>query len=176
MKLVTGFLTWPNLTDEIWFLPKFRKSIYSFLLFTTSCLFGNPRQYKGLRTPQGKGWSGRWPGSESGGYFHRYQIPSLSNGIFFLCWYLHLSNYSVSFTGVIFFPLQKWKPLNMTQITLLAAQPCNLDQRSLFKLYETRRNKNKEKHVVVWHRECLDKWRLNYYKVCNLVHMFKERK
>lgn len=45
----------------------------------------------------------------------------------------------------------------MTQITLLAAQPCNLDQRSLFKLYETRRNKNKEKHVVVWHRECLDK-------------------
>lgn len=38
MKLVTGFLTLPNLTDEIWFLPKFRRSLNSLLLSSISCL------------------------------------------------------------------------------------------------------------------------------------------
>ena len=38
MKLVTGFLTLPNLTDEIWFLPKFRRSLNSLLLPSISCL------------------------------------------------------------------------------------------------------------------------------------------
>lgn len=31
----------------------------------------------------------------------------------------------------------------MTRTTLLAAYPCNLDQRSLFKFCETARNKNR---------------------------------
>lgn len=61
MKLVTGFLTLPNLTDEIWFLPGFKRSINSLLLSSTWGLGrGNPRHYQGLRTPTrkgGRGWS-----------------------------------------------------------------------------------------------------------------------
>lgn len=61
MKLVTGFLTLPNLTDEIWFLPEFRRSINSLLLSSTWGLGrGNPQHYQSLRTPTrkgGRGWS-----------------------------------------------------------------------------------------------------------------------
>lgn len=61
MKLVTGFLTLPNLTDEIWFLPEFRRSINSLLLSSTWGLGrGNPHHYQGLRTPQGRGQGLEW--------------------------------------------------------------------------------------------------------------------
>ena len=61
MKLVTGFLTLPNLTDEIWFLPKFRRSLNSLLLSSISCLDPwEPLSILGFEEPprQGKGWSG----------------------------------------------------------------------------------------------------------------------
>lgn len=68
MKLVTGFLTLPNLTDEIWFLPEFRRSINSLLLSSIWGLGrGNPHHDQGLRTltqKGGRGWSeeqiGEW--------------------------------------------------------------------------------------------------------------------
>lgn len=38
MKLVTGFLTLPNLTDETWFLPEFGRSFNSLLVSSASWL------------------------------------------------------------------------------------------------------------------------------------------
>lgn len=59
MKLVTGFLTLPNLTDEIQFLPKFRRSINSLLLSSTSLRVflgrGNPHHHWGLRSLTSRG-------------------------------------------------------------------------------------------------------------------------
>lgn len=81
MKLVTGFLTLPNLTDEIWFLPEFRRSINSLLLSSTWGLGrGNPHHYQGLRTPTRKGAGAgvrSKPQSGAGGAFHRYKKMTL---------------------------------------------------------------------------------------------------
>lgn len=85
MKLVTGFLTLPNLTDEIWFLPKFRRSVNSLLLSSPSCLGPwEPPSILGCEDPHkeeaGVG-SRLWSGA--GGYFYRYKKMALWDRIFF---------------------------------------------------------------------------------------------
>lgn len=65
----------------------------------------------------------------------------------------------------------------MTQITLLSAEPANLDQWAFLnsvRLEETEKKKKKRACVVVGQRNYLGEWRLSYSKVYNLVHMFKE--
>lgn len=62
----------------------------------------------------------------------------------------------------------------MTQITLLSAEPANLDQWAFLNSVRLEKAEKKRARVVVGQRNYLGEWRLSYYKVYNLVHMFKE--
>lgn len=111
MKLVTGFLTLPNLTDEIRFLPEFRRSFNSLLVSGTSWLGPRGRpSVPGSEEPRRAGAAG------GGALTSREPRPCSGSGatsidrkrwfwgtwLLYFAGYLRLSNASVSFTGLVF--------------------------------------------------------------------------
>lgn len=66
-----------------------------------------------------------------------------------------ISPNKVTFFTRLIFHCQKQKLSTMTQITVLSAEPGHLVQQALFKLCESRRNRNREAHVVRGQRNYL---------------------